>query len=145
MTGGSSVTLRGVTPRLPVRDLAKSLQFYRDVLGFTDDVLWPDDEPTFAIVRRGGAHIGLFTGDRAGPEQRGYVELYIEVDDATALHDELEPRWPIAWGPEVYSYGRREFAVIDPDGYMVIITEPTDDPPTTAEPDAEDCSRWGET
>jgi hypothetical protein len=41
---------------------------------------------------------------------------------------------PIEWGPEVYSYGRREFAVRDPDGYLVIFTEPTDEAPTTTEP-----------
>ena len=124
-----------VTPRLPVADLRRSLAFYRDVLGFDVDVLWGEgDDPTFAIVARDGAGIGLFSGERAGPDQRGYAELYIEVTDALAIHRELAERVPIAWGPEVYSYGRREFAVLDPDGYMVIFTEPTLDAPTTSEP-----------
>jgi hypothetical protein len=35
----------------------------------------------------------------------------------------------------VYSYGRREFAIRDPDRYVIIFTEPTDDPPTTSEPE----------
>ena len=40
-------------------------------------------------------------------------------------------------GPEVYWYGRREFSFQDPDGYAVIISEPTSDPPdcTEEEPD----------
>jgi hypothetical protein len=41
---------------------------------------------------------------------------------------------PIEWDPEVYSYRRREFAVRDPNGYLLIFTETTNDPPTTDEP-----------
>jgi hypothetical protein len=33
----------------------------------------------------------------------------------------------------VYQYGRREFAIRDPNGYMIIFTEQTDDPPTCAD------------
>jgi hypothetical protein len=46
----------------------------------------------------------------------------------------VKDRVAIEWGPEVYDYGRREFALRDPDGYLVIFSEETDDPPTTAEP-----------
>lgn len=134
------MAFRHVTPRLPVGDLRRSLEFYGGLLGFKTEVLWPEGEPVFAIVRRGGVRVGLFTGERAGPERRGHVELYIEVDDATAVHERIAPTWPIDWGPEVYSYGRREFAVLDPDGAMIIFTEPTTEPPTTAEPDSEDLS-----
>jgi hypothetical protein len=36
----------------------------------------------------------------------------------------------VDWGPEVYWYGRREFSFRDPDGYPIIISEETADPPT---------------
>lgn len=36
----------------------------------------------------------------------------------------------LLWGPEVYHYGRREFSIRDPNGYELIFSEPTDDPPT---------------
>ena len=49
----------------------------------------------------------------------------------------VTPRMPVAdlknkveWGPEVYAYGRREFAVRDPTGAMLIFSEETDDPAT---------------
>ena len=42
----------------------------------------------------------------------------------------LSGRLPIQLGPEVYWYGRREFAVRDPDGYLLIFSERTSDPPT---------------
>jgi len=123
--------LERVTPRLPVADLSAALRFYRDTRGFVADVLWPEEDPSFAILRRDGVHVAFFTGERATPTHRGYAELYIEVTDALRLHRELERRVEIAWGPEVYSYGRTEFAVIDPEGYMVIFTEPTTDEPRT--------------
>ena len=56
--------------------------------------------------------------------------LMREVADATEAHAELAGAIEVEWGPEVYSYGRREFGFRDPDRYMVIITEPTDDPTT---------------
>jgi hypothetical protein len=43
------------------------------------------------------------------------------------MHADLAGVVPIEWGPEVYFYGRREFAVRDPDGYLLIFTEPTDE------------------
>jgi catechol 2,3-dioxygenase-like lactoylglutathione lyase family enzyme len=123
-----------LTPRFPVGDLEATLGFYRDELGFEVDVRWPDVEPTFVILQKDAARVAFFTSEKAGSESRGGVELYIDVADAQALHDELAPRLSIAWGPEVYSYGCREFGVLDPDGYLVIFTESTTDPPTTREP-----------
>jgi catechol 2,3-dioxygenase-like lactoylglutathione lyase family enzyme len=123
-----------LTPRFPVADMARMLDFYGNVLGFEIDVRWPDEDPTFVILQKDAARVAFFSGDRIGPEGRGGVELYIDVPDAQALHDELAQRVKIAWGPEVYSYGCREFAVLDPEGYMVIFTETTTDQPTTDEP-----------
>lgn len=123
-----------VTPRLPVADLGRSLEFYTEHLGFSPDVLWPAADPQFAIVRRDGARVGLIESGRDGPGPIGYAELYVEVDDARALHGQLSERLSIEWGPEVYSYGRLEFAVRDPDNYLVIFTEPTEAESTTEEP-----------
>jgi catechol 2,3-dioxygenase-like lactoylglutathione lyase family enzyme len=49
-------------PVLQVADVAASLRWYKDVLGFAADV-WPDNPPyTFAILRRDGAEIMLRSG-----------------------------------------------------------------------------------
>jgi DNA-binding transcriptional MerR regulator/catechol 2,3-dioxygenase-like lactoylglutathione lyase family enzyme len=122
-----------VVPRLPVVDLGRTLDFYQDHFAFEVDVLWPRDHPTFAILRREGSGLGFFEPDEhRGPG--GYAELYIEVGDAAGLHESVKDQVPIEWGPEVYSYGRWEFALRDPDGYLVIFTERTEHPPTTHEP-----------
>lgn len=127
-------TFTHIIPRLPVADFQRSLAFYCDTLGFQVNVLWPEDDPAFGILDRDGASVGLFVPTAEHPVQIGYAELYIEATDVPALHATLRDRLQIEWGPEVYSYGRREFAVRDPDGYLIIFTEETSDPPTTSEP-----------
>jgi hypothetical protein len=63
----------------------------------------------------------------------GTADLYLGSDDVLGLHAAIKDLVKVEWGPEVYFYGRREFAVRDPDGYLLIFTEPTDDPPTCPE------------
>lgn len=127
-------SLTQVTPRLPVSDLHRPIAFYRDHFGFEVDVMWPRLRPTFAILRCHGTCLGFFEPAGHQPGAIGYGELYIQVTNSSMLYDSLKTRLPIEWGPEVYSYRRREFAVRDPDGYLVIFTEPTSEPPTTSEP-----------
>ena len=124
----------GVTPRLPVTDLRRTVAFYTSFLDFQLSVLWPEDNPTFVILDRDSVSLGFFTPDALrGSVTIGTADLYIATEDVRGLHEQLRDTIPIEWGPEVYFYGRREFAVRDPDGYLLIFTEPTDDPPTCPE------------
>lgn len=126
--------LTAVVPRLPVADLGRTIAFYTGTLGFRVSVLWPDDAPTFAILDRDAVSLGFFTPNaHRGQVTVGTADLYLGTEDVTGLHAAIRDRVPIEWGPEVYVYGRREFAVRDPDGYLLIFTEPTDDPPTCPE------------
>ena len=36
----------------------------------------------------------------------------------------MEKGIAIEWGPEVYDYGRREFAIKDNNGYLLALSEP---------------------
>lgn len=124
----------GVTPRLPVADIGRTVAFYTSLLGFRVGVLWPDDNPTFVTLDRDAVSLGFFAPDaHRGPVTIGTADLYLATEDVRALHAEIKDLVPIEWGPEVYFYGRREFAVRDPDGYLLIFTEPTDDPPPCPE------------
>ena len=127
---------RRVTPRLPVPDLARTVAFYTDLLGFAVDVSWPEDGPaTFCTLQRDDISLGFFVADEQRPTVVvGTGELYLETTGVRELHAALAGRVAVEWGPEVYFYGRREFAVRDPAGYLVIVTEPTDDPPTCPGP-----------
>jgi catechol 2,3-dioxygenase-like lactoylglutathione lyase family enzyme len=121
-----------------VADLERTIAFYTRTLGFRVAVLWPEGRPTFCILQRDGVGLGFFVagvgeGEGRTPTPPGGADLYIEVENVLALHAELKDKVAVEWGPEVYFYGRREFAFQDPDGYLVIFTEPTDDAVTCAE------------
>jgi catechol 2,3-dioxygenase-like lactoylglutathione lyase family enzyme len=118
-----------VTPRLPVADLARTIAFYTEMLRFQAGP--PSaDEPTFVVLEQDDMSLQFYTGERPGAEPTGHGTIYFDVSDVRAMHRALAGRLPIEWGPEVYWYGRREFAVRDPDGYLLIFSEKTSDPPT---------------
>lgn len=123
-----------VEPRLHVQDLGRALAFFRDLLGFRVTTLFPESQPVFAMLARDGAHLQLGgPGGKRTAEQQSTCSLWLDVDDAIALHRELASKMPIEWGPEVYFYGRREFAVRDPDGNLIVFSAETSDPPTCRE------------
>ncbi len=129
-----SALLQGVIPRLPVLDLGRTVAFYSRVLGFRISLLFPEEAPIFCVLDRDSISLGFFTTDQTRIEVViGTVELYLAVEDVQALFVEIRDQVFIEWGPEVYVYGRREFAIRDPDGYLLIFTEPTDDLPTCLE------------
>jgi catechol 2,3-dioxygenase-like lactoylglutathione lyase family enzyme len=121
-------------PRLPVSNLNETLEFYCHHFGFSIEVLWPDDQPSFAIIQCDQTHIGFTEVSDAESNSIGYAELYIQVTDSNSLYETLKNNLNIEWGPEIYSYGHREFAVRDPNDYLIIFTEPVDESPTIEEP-----------
>lgn len=118
--------IKDVTPRLKSADLKRTIRFYAKTLGLKTAVLWPHRKPIFCILDRDGVRIAFIQG---GPASSS-AELSFDVQDAAGWHRKLKRKIGIEWGPEVYSYGRREFAFRDPDGHLIILSEPTTDTPT---------------
>jgi catechol 2,3-dioxygenase-like lactoylglutathione lyase family enzyme len=79
--------------------------------------------------------VQFYRGDTSKGEAVGHGTLSFEVDDARAMHQALQGKTAVEWGPEVYWYGRREFAIRDPNGYLIIFSEVTTDPPTCRDDD----------
>jgi len=126
-----------VAPRLPVRDLQRAIDFYCGVLGFSVAGTWPDDTPTFVMLERDAVDLQFYVREDPTAEGPGAATLHFEVDDALAALESLDDRVEVEWGPEVYWYGRRELAVRDPDGHLVILSEATDEPVSCADNAAE--------
>ena len=114
--------LHAIEPRLPVADLARSRAFYAEVLGFHAPDLEPGEDPNFTIVRRDAVAVQLVKADAHHPAAP--FTVWIRVDDAGAEHARLAGRARVEWGPEVYEYGCREFAILDPDGHRIIFSSP---------------------
>ena len=120
-----------VQPRLAVSGLSTSCRFYRDVLGFESAHPDPSDSDGFVIVQRDGFGLQLVLAHPGQPTAQ--TTVWIQVADAATEHERVKVHATIEWGPEVYWYGSREFAVLDPDGHRMIFSSPTHDPPTCSE------------
>jgi catechol 2,3-dioxygenase-like lactoylglutathione lyase family enzyme len=131
------VTFVRTTPALPSSDVARSLEFYRDVLGF--DV--PHSEDGFAVLRRDAAMINVWgaTDDtwqtrsdwakpvRSGAESfiAGTASCRVEVTGVDELYEHCRLRGIVHPNGDIadQAWGTREFAVLDPDGNLVSFYE----------------------
>ena len=101
-----------------VSDIAASLAYYRDKLGF--DLAFEYGQPTFyAGVCSGKVTLHLISAART-PRQPGHGAVTIDVDDVDALHADLVKRGAkVLKAPANYDYGLRDFDVADLDGNML--------------------------
>ena len=123
---------RKLTPNLLVADVSRSLAFYVDVLGFARGMTVPEESP-FVFASVTGGPVEIFLNDAAGAvkEYPGFGgkplgctgTLFIEVTGIDALHDRLKSSVTIVMPIETKFYGMREFAIEDPDGYVITFAE----------------------
>src|SRR5262245_32396525 len=121
-----------LTPNLIVSNVEQSLAFYEGVLGFTRAMNVPDASPFgFASVTSGP--IEIFFNDRStvakespqfgGKALGGGNTMFIELDGVDAFHDAIKDRAKVVMPLATQWYGMREFAIEDPDGYVITFAE----------------------
>jgi glyoxylase I family protein len=130
--------LRGMTPLISVFDMATSLRFYRDVLGFTvHRTSAPDrgDAAGWCWLKHGD--IDLMLNTAYDPDERpaqpdgarfgGHRDtcLYFGCPDVDAMYAFLKASVPNVKPPEIAYYGMKQLYVTDPDGYNVCFQWPT--------------------
>jgi catechol 2,3-dioxygenase-like lactoylglutathione lyase family enzyme len=114
-----------IAPLFMVSDLLKSLDYYCDVLGFRRPRLW-GDPPSFAMPDREGLIIMLQQEKdveliRSNYKKCGAWDAYFWVNDARALFEDFKAKGAKFHYEPTYRelYGNLEFAVLDPDGYLM--------------------------
>lgn len=123
----SKVAPKAVMPMITVDSVDSLRTFYVEKLGFSHmmGVVGKDGQFDFCTVVRDGAKVMLMRPqervDGAGPSTaKRPVEIYLEVSDVDALHDEVRKRGVRASLPlETQWWGDRTFAVMDPYGYQI--------------------------
>ena len=125
-----AIDVRGMTPLLQVFDMATSLNFYHDVLGFE---LVATDSNTIAPnhnwvwLRLGGADLMLNTAYEydsrpLSPEplrvrSHDDICLYFGAPDVDAVYEHLISRGIQLKKPQVAPYGMKQLYLHDPDGF----------------------------
>lgn len=120
--------LHSLIPMLKVANLGNTIRFYCETLGFRVVGCWPDEQnPAWCKLESGGATV-MFYEESGNPRPRPSMTgvLYIGLDDLDAMHGRVKDKVEIEWGPEVYEYGMREFAIRDCNGYLVSFGQEVD-------------------
>jgi len=123
-----------IMPFFIVRDVPRSLAFYRDQLGFDITFQGPDpDDIFFGMVKRGHAEIMLKDiGVEPIPNhtrdiKKGHApwDAYVHVPDPAALAAEFQSRGVELWKPlTVNTDNLHGFEVQDVDGYVLYFGRP---------------------
>lgn len=117
----AKVVGRRSMPVLGVKDVAASIAFYRDKLGFFEGGQWGPEggPPGFAIVGLDTITIAFDRDPDAKARAHGWI-AYLYVDNVDAYHAELVARGvEILQAPHETFYGIREITVRDPDGHQL--------------------------
>jgi uncharacterized glyoxalase superfamily protein PhnB len=123
---------QSLTPNLVVSDIARSLTFYRDILGFSIVTTVPEAEPfVFVWLQRGDVQVFLNAQHAAADEYPelaatvagGSWTMFIVTDAVDELHRALNGKVRVVMPLETKFYGMREFAITDPDGFVITFAE----------------------
>ena len=120
MTSPSAASLCGAATVFVVQDVLRSVEHYRDVLGFHTEFTY--GQPTFyAGVERDGVLIHLQAASET-KRQPGHGGVNVFVTDVDALYRELKD----------YPYGMRDFDITDLDGNQLCFGMESKQQPTGA-------------
>ena len=110
-----------IVPTFHVRDMARSVRFYTEVLDFAA-ALVVAEPPGYAVLTRGGDELHLERRS-AGQVGGGVAGVLIGDPDALfaafrtrGLDPSHKPESPVHQGPLDQTWGTREFYADDPDG-----------------------------
>lgn len=132
-----AVTFSTQTPNLVVSDLARSLTFYRDVLGFSVIESVPK-EPPFVFVMLTRDNLSVFlNAESVVREDPAYAKLaesvgqsgismYFMLKGVGELYEALKGKVTVVAPLERKFYGITEFNITDPDGYLITFAERVD-------------------
>ena len=111
--------VENLTPVLRTWDLAGTIEFYKNILGFECEAY--ELEQGWATLTYGSVSIMLsgpneHEGDRA-PAFTG--SLYFRINDADDAWAQLKDQVHVCYPIETFEYGMREFAIYDNNGYLL--------------------------
>jgi Glyoxalase-like domain len=124
---GASTSFKTATPIFLVGDIEAVMTWYQ-ALGF-EAVYFP---PGFCILRRDAIQIflqhqeGYTRPDEPLRREREAWDLYIETDNVQGLFDAFSqmPGVNIIRGLCKQEYGQTDFEIVDPNGYVLVFSQP---------------------
>ena len=110
--------LTDINPKLPMRDKARTKQFYIDKLGFQQ---FGSDYDGYLMVQKDNIQVHFFEFKELDPKEN-YGQVYIRTNDIDKLYQSmLEKKLSIhpAGDLQIKSWGQKEFSMLDPDNNLL--------------------------
>ncbi|GAB3159374.1 hypothetical protein GCM10027290_64140 [Micromonospora sonneratiae] len=128
---GAAGPFHGVGITLLVTDLDRSVQFYRDMLGFFEI----DGGEGNAVLASNSTRLVIRAIPEVAPINRRLVHLNLEVDDVEAVYEDLKGKGVrFTYAPRAVNRGAKlelwAAAFRDPDGHGIALTQWRDRPST---------------
>jgi GNAT superfamily N-acetyltransferase/uncharacterized glyoxalase superfamily protein PhnB len=121
---GDAMKIAHVIPQLRTTDLAASIRFYTEQLGFTLDFRYQD---FYAGIRAGGQVVHLKLVDTPDPsiafvDDGEHFHLYLDTDDAAGAAERLRARG-VRLVKELHDtpWDTREFVITDDQGHTIYV------------------------
>lgn len=113
----ATMKLQTVVPMLTVPDVAASVSFYRDTLGFA----CANGMSGWASMNKDGVEIMFALPNAHLPFERPQFtgSLYFRCGDVDSLWQAVKDKAEIVYPLESFDYGMREFAMRDNNGYLL--------------------------
>jgi lactoylglutathione lyase len=113
----------GLFPILSTPDMARSLEFYRDLLGGAVTYQFPPEgEPGYVGIDIGGSHLGIGLQEQPGELANDRITLWVYAQDCDIAVARLRDGGvPVLQEPADQPWGERMATVADPDGNRVIV------------------------
>ena len=115
--------LTEVNPKLPMRDKAKTREYYVDKLGF--EQLGKADYDEYLMVKKDNIQIHFFEFKDLDPKDN-YGQVYIRTDQIDKLYQSMldkklsiHPNGHLQTKP----WGQKEFSMLDPDSNLLTFGE----------------------
>ena len=109
-----------LVPMLQTNDMAGTKEWYRSVLGFA---VAAESGGHWCRLHRDRVSIMFMSNDHLGSPHATATQ-YFTVDDVMALWASIKATCAAEWGPELMPYGMLEFAIRDPNGYLLSFGQP---------------------
>jgi uncharacterized glyoxalase superfamily protein PhnB len=126
--GAFGLALSAASPSLTVNDLQKSMDWYRDVLGFEVGEMWKDGagKPVGAELKAGGVTFWIGQDDWKKGRDRKKGEGFRMFCMTKKSVDDIAKRvaskgGQLDHGPTDQEWGVREIGLTDPDGFKITI------------------------
>jgi uncharacterized glyoxalase superfamily protein PhnB len=118
-----SAMIRQIAPQFFTTEMAATLAYYKDKLGFDCVGTW-DDPPFYAIVARDEHRINFRLAEPPTPNPDKYadelLDAYLNIENADALYSEYAARGvEFTRGLANMPWHKREFVVKDCDGRLL--------------------------